>query len=258
MTAASRPHSPTWLTARPVAHRGLHDAAAGRIENTLAAVEAAIERGYAIECDIQITRDGEPIVFHDDTLDRLTDAEGPVAKRTLAELRTARVRGSDASIPTLAELLALVAGRVPLFIELKSSFTGDVTPARIVASSLADYRGPAAVMSFDSHQLTAMRRRAPAVPRGMLSCRFDASQWPCLSPLRRRMSRWLLAAAAIRPSFVAYDVRALPASAPLLLRHAWGLPLLAWTVRTPADRTIAASWADQIIFEGFDPDAPSD
>src|SRR5262245_28821237 len=106
---------PAWLTARPVAHRGYHDRDAGRIENTIPAAEAAIARGFAIECDLQLTKDDVAVVFHDDTLDRLTEAMGPVKTRTLTELKGIPLCGTEARIPTLDELLAVIGGRAPLF-----------------------------------------------------------------------------------------------------------------------------------------------
>src|SRR6187397_889121 len=113
-----------WLTARPIAHRGYHDRGAGTIENTLSAAAAAIAKRFAIECDLQLTADGEAIVFHDDTLDRLTEAAvGPVRTRTLAELKAMALRDTHDRIPTLAEFLALIDDRVPLVAELKSDWS---------------------------------------------------------------------------------------------------------------------------------------
>jgi glycerophosphoryl diester phosphodiesterase len=247
--------TPGWLTARPIAHRGYHDAAAGRIENTLAAAEAAIARNFAIECDLQRTADDRPIIFHDDTLDRLTKASGPVERKTLGELRNVRFQTGDAVIPTLEDLLDLVDGRVPLVIEMKSRFTGDRRLEAAAATVLSTYTGPVAVMSFDPASMTAMRRLAPNLPRGMLGDRFAAADWPTLPLPARIAGASLLAAPVVLPSFVAYAVRALPASPPLALRHFFRLPLLTWTVRTAEERATAKAWADQIIFEGFDPDA---
>jgi len=241
-----------FLTERPIAHRGFHDAAAGRIENTLSAAAAAMARDFAIECDLQLTRDGEAVVFHDDTLDRLTDATGPLHGKTLAEVRAAAITGTDDPIPTLAELLDLVAGRVPLVIELKRQEKGDPALERRTAALLEAYTGPVAVMSFDPRSVQAMRSLAPALPRGMVADRFDDPGEASLSWGRRMALRHLLHAPSVRPDFIAYGIKALPANAPLLLRHL-GLPLLAWTVRTPEDRALASRYADQIIFEGFDP-----
>lgn len=247
--------APAWLTARPIAHRGYHSRSTGRLENTLPAAEAAIAHQFAIECDLQTTADNEVVVFHDDTLDRLTELSGPVARLPLAALRKARFKHSDAQIPTLEELLDLVDGRVPLIIELKSRFDGDRRLEAATAAILASYDGPGAVMSFDPGSMIAMRQLAPTLPRGMLADRFLATDWPALPPVTRLACRLLMTAPLVLPSFLAHDVNALPASAPLALRHFFRLPILAWTVRTPAERATAKAWADQIIFEDFDPDA---
>jgi glycerophosphoryl diester phosphodiesterase len=244
-----------WLTARPIAHRGYHDRQAGRLENTLGAAAAAVARGFAIECDLQPTADGSVVLFHDDTLDRLTDATGPVGPRTLAELKALRLRDTDDRIPTLEEFLTLVAGRVPLVIELKSQWRGDRRLEERVAPILSAYRGPAVIMSFDPASMWAMRRLLPNLPRGLVADAFEAgSDWGQLSAFHRFALRHLLAAATVAPSFVSYGIRDLPAPAPALLRRL-GLPVITWTVRSPADQTKALRFADQITFEGFDPDA---
>ncbi len=244
-----------WLTARPIAHRGYHDRSAGRIENTLPAAEAAIARDFAIECDLQPTADGRVVVFHDDVLDRLTEATGPVGARTLAELRAVRLRDSDAGIPTLEELLDVVDGRVPLIIELKSQWTGDRRLEKAVAPILTDYSGPAAVMSFDPMSMVAMRRLAPALPRGMIGYDFPPGPDEGNQPWPKRFAlRHLFAAALVWPHFVSFGIDALPASAPLMLRHV-GVPLICWTIRDAAAWEKARAYTDQITFEGFDPDA---
>jgi len=244
-----------WLTARPIAHRGYHDAAAGRIENTLPAAAAAIERGFAIECDVQITADARVVVFHDNTLERLTEAEGPIAARRLDELRTVRFKGGDARIPTLEELLDLIDGRVPLVIELKSAWTGDRRLEAAVATILSVYIGPVAVMSFDPGSMAEMRRLAPGIRRGLTANKFARTDWPTHSAAARLANRHLVSAPFTLPSFVAYGIDAMPALAPLALRRISGMPILTWTVRSPSHRAHAKRWADQIVFEGFDPDA---
>jgi glycerophosphoryl diester phosphodiesterase len=246
--------APDWLTARPIAHRALHDRASGRVENTLSAVTAAVERGFSIEVDLQLTADEQVIVFHDDTLDRLTETTGRVDRLSLAAIRSARLRDTSDRIPTLDELLEEVAGRVPLVIELKSHWTGDRRLEREVATTLADYSGPAAVMSFDPASMRAMRYRLPHLPRGLIADRFDSDDWKAIPAYYRFALRHLFAASYVLPQFIAYGVHALPANAPLLLRHAFGLPLLTWTVRTADDRAVAERWANQMIFENFDPD----
>lgn len=241
-----------WLTERPIAHRGYHDRAAGRIENTLSAARAAIDRGFPVECDVHLTRDDAVVVFHDEMLDRLSDAAGPVRGKSLAQLRSVRLLGTDDTIPTLPEICEIVAGRVPLIVEIKSLTSGEPNLAKRVAETLSGFPGPFAVMSFDPKVLNIIRPLAPALPLGMLAYRFDSDDSRHLSPLARLALRHLMLAPFTRPDFIAYEVSALPANAPLLLRHI-GLPLLTWTVRTREERLIADRYADQMIFEGFDP-----
>jgi glycerophosphoryl diester phosphodiesterase len=243
-----------WLTARPIAHRGLHDEAHGIIENTSSAVRAAVEANYGIEVDLQITADGEAMVSHDDVLGRLTDGEGRLDAMTAAEIKRVAFRGSTDRIMTLGELCDLVAGRVTMLLELKSRFDGDGRlPAR-VASVLAGYRGPVAPMSFDPMQLAALRRDAGQLFSGVIAAKYRPHPyWDLMQPWMRNTMAYLLPAISARPQFVAYSVGDLPALAPLAARHIFGLPLLTWAVRTPAERATAARWADQMIFEGFRP-----
>lgn len=241
--------SPAWLTERPFAHRGLHNGPAGIAENTLPAVDAAIAAGYGIEIDVRASADGEAIVFHDATLERMTEASGRLADRAARELVNVPFRIGPAGMPTLPDLLALVAGRAPLLVEIKSDGPGNGRLERRVAALLADYSGPAAVQSFEPAVLRTFARLAPSVPRGIISMAYtDPQSRARYGPLRRLALRHLLHAPSTRPHFVAYDVDALPALAPLLLRRL-GVPLLTWTVRDAGQRACALRWADQSIFE---------
>lgn len=227
-----------WLTARPVAHRGLHDAAAGIIENTASAISAAVTAGYAIEVDLQITADGEAMVHHDDALGRLTEDGGRLDAMTAAELGRVPFRATADRMMTLGELFELVAGRSTLVLELKSHRDGDRRlPAR-VAEVVGGYCGPVAAMSFDPAQVLALGDLAPTLARGITAQRSHG--------LANFRQDW-----RARPQFIAYAVKDLPALAPLIGRYVLQMPLLAWTVRTQADRDRARSWADQMIFEGF-------
>jgi glycerophosphoryl diester phosphodiesterase len=246
--------APDWLTARPVAHRGLHDAARGIIENMPAAAAAAIAGNFAIECDIQLSADGEAMVHHDDTLDRLTEGSGALKGKTSAELRQVAFKDTAERMMTLGELCALIAGRVPLLIELKSRFDGDPKLVARTAEVLASYDGPAAAMSFDPDQVTALRELIPSRPRGIVAQRdYTAADWPEATPAQRRDMTHLRHAFRTQPHFVAWWVDDLPAAAPWIARNVFGCPLLTWTVRTPEQRGIAARHADQMIFENFCP-----
>jgi len=241
-----------WLTARPIAHRGLHDAAAGVIENTGAAFSAAIAAGYGIECDVQISADGEAMVHHDDALGRLTEGSGRLAEMSAAEIGRVRFKQCADRILTLGELCDLVAGRAPLAIELKSRFDGDRRLAERTAAVLAAYRGRAAAMSFDPGVVAALRTVAPSLTRGIVAQR-RYGDWPGLPPQARRQMAYLSHWPRTRPHFIAYAVRDLPALAPLAARLILRLPLLTWTVRSAEERARAAAYADQIIFEGWRP-----
>src|SRR6202140_5244526 len=158
-----------WLTARPVAHRGLHDASAGVIENTPAAFAAAVAANYAIECDLQISADGEAMVHHDDALGRLTEGSGRLDALTSAELRRVAFKGSTDRMISVGELCDLVAGRVTLVIELKAGRAGDERLAARAAAVLSGYPGPAAVMSFDPAQIVPLRTSAARLTRGIVA-----------------------------------------------------------------------------------------
>jgi glycerophosphoryl diester phosphodiesterase len=242
------------LTARPVAHRGLHDRARGIIENMPGAVNAAIAGNFSIEVDIQLSADGEAMVHHDDVLGRLTDGAGALRRLSAAELKTVAFKDTPERMMSLGDLCALVAGRVPLVIEVKSLFDGDRQLVKRMSQVLAAYRGPAVGMSFDPDQVMALRELMPQLSRGIVAERhYTETDWPEASPAQRRGMTHLRHAFRTRPHFVAYWVNELPALAPWITHHLFGLPLLTWTVRTPEQRERAARYADQMIFEGFVP-----
>ena len=241
-----------WLIARPIAHRGLHDASAGIIENTQSAIEAAVAAGHAIEVDLRVTADGDAVVHHDEALGRVTDGRGRIDALTAAELRRVRFRATADRMLTIGDLCDLVSGRATLVLELKSRFDGDRRLVSRVGQVLAAYAGPAAAMSFDPWQVGMLRALAPGLPRGMVAQgRRRSSEHGRTS--RNHGLAYLRRAAAARPRFIAYAVDDLPAAAPLLLRYVARLPLLAWTVRNETQRCLARRWADQMIFEGFRP-----
>jgi glycerophosphoryl diester phosphodiesterase len=243
-----------WLTARPIAHRGLHDAATGVVENSAGAVRAAIAANYGIEVDVQLSRDGEAMVHHDDVLGRLTDGEGRLDQFTAAELERVAFHGSDEHMMTLGDLCDLVGGRVAMCVELKSRFDGDGRLPSRVAAVLNGYGGPVAPMSFDPRQLAWLRQRSPRLPHGIVAAKYRPHPyWDLMPAWMRHGMGYLLTALTARPQFVAYAVADLPALAPLCARHVFGIPLLTWAVRTEAERQVATRWADQMIFEGIRP-----
>jgi glycerophosphoryl diester phosphodiesterase len=245
------PPLPSSFLARPIAHRGLHDRAAGRIENSLAAFDAAVAAGYGIELDVQLAADGRAVVFHDATLERLTGETGPVRERSAAELRRIALGGSGETIPTLSATLARVAGRVPLLIELKDQ-TGDLGPSdgRLEAAVVRDldgYRGAVALMSFNPWVVATLSRLAPDVPRGLTTDAFAADAWPGVSPDRLAALRRIDTDAA-GAAFVSHDRRDLGSPRIAALR-AGGLPVLTWTIRSAAEAAEALRVARVITFE---------
>jgi glycerophosphoryl diester phosphodiesterase len=231
------------LGARPFAHRGLHGP--GRPENSRAAFEAAIAAGAGIELDVQASRDGEAIVFHDYELGRLTGARGLVADLSAAELTSLRLSGTAEAVPALTDVLRLVGGRAALLIEVKSRHRRVAPLCRAVAAALAGYSGPVGVMSFNPQVGAWFVRHAPERLRGLVVTESGKKG------MRGRFERYF-AFSHVRPDFLAYDIRDLPSAFAAAKRKA-GVPVFTWTVRTAADRASAAAHADQIIYEGVSP-----
>lgn len=248
------PPLPPAMLARPVAHRGLHDAASGVVENSRAAIRAAAAAGYGVELDVRLSADGEAIVFHDATLERLTTGAGPLAALSTSEIAALRLRDAAApeAPPRLAQILTDIAGAAPLFIEIKD-LSGALGPidgrleAR-VADLLRAYRGPVAVMSFHPDSVARLRALAPHTPRGLVAWRHA----DIADPKRRAELADLAAFDALEASFVSYHWADLPRPSVAGLR-AIGAPVLVWTIRAPADAEAAAAHADQITFEGYRP-----
>jgi len=247
--------APDWLTARPVAHRGLHNLARGIVENMPGAAQAAVDGRFAIECDIQLSADGEAMVHHDDALGRLTEGSGKLIDMTAAELKAVVFNNTPERMMSLSDLCALVAGRVPLVIEVKSHFDGDRRLVARMAQVLGRYSGPVVAMSFDPDQVLALRETMPKLPRGIVAQRtYDDDSWTKLTPDQRSGMLQLRHALRTEPNFVAFWIEQLPAPAPWIARNIFGCPLLTWTVRTAEQRARAARYADQMIFEGFRPE----
>jgi glycerophosphoryl diester phosphodiesterase len=248
--------TPSWLVAKPIAHRGLHDKAIGVIENTISAAKAAIARGFPIECDLQLTADGEVIVFHDFELDRLTGHKGLVVERKLADLTAIDITGFTAAdkIPSFRQFLDAIDGQVPLVIEIKSKFNGDMALTKRACEILKDYRGPFVIKSFDPEIVAALRTLAPDVTRGIIGeLHYGSKNDSFMSPeLKNRLAN-LLHFEDSQPQFVSWKVSDVQSAAPYLCRVLGNLPLMTWTVRNPEDRALAEKYADQMVFEGFLP-----
>lgn len=245
------------LFPNPIAHRGLHDRANGVIENSASAFEAAIAKGLTIECDIQLSSDGVPFVFHDDDGERLVGKPGAVADRTASELTSSPLLGSAAGDcpQRFTDFLAQIAGRTLLQIELKHQrdTTGTQLLARAVAESLKAYDGPVTIESFDPNLLTAIRQFGFSGPRGIITYDYaDASEDSHLTEEQRYTLRHLLHWHETQFDFIscAKDALHLPA---IVFWRALGKPVTAWTIRTQAEADAARHHSDQLVFEGFQP-----
>ena len=236
--AAPDPRRVERLIPTPFAHRGLHGR--GRVENSRSAFEAAIARGHGIELDVQASRDGYAMVFHDHELDRLTDEAGPVAHRTSEELQRIKLKGSHDSIPSLHDVLRLIAGRVPLLIEIKAPDREVAALCLSVLRELGGYRAPVGVMSFHPEVSRWFSLHGPRVTRGLVVTEAGR-RWR--GAIERRLALW-----RARPDFLAYDVRDLPSRFAARARRR-GIPVFTWTCRSPDQVKRAKANADQIIYE---------
>lgn len=232
-----------WLTARPIAHRGLHDSNRGIFENTLSAFEAAIAQNYAIECDLQYAADSVPMVFHDFDLERLCGLKGDVRDKMSNELQLMSVGQTNDKIPNLLQMLDLVQGRVPLIVELKGREGDDDGFAGAVLDALDHYQGPVALMSFNHHLLKDLRALGCSYPLG-LTAMGDA---PDTFFTHEEIF-------SIGIDFISYHVEHLP-NPFIEAQRQKNMPIISWTVRSMDQKLHSDTYADQITFEGFDPSA---
>lgn len=237
----------------PLTHRALHGA--GRPENAMSAIKAAIDHGYGIEVDIQPSADGHAMVFHDYDLGRLTGQAGAVGQQTAAALNALPLLGGDGEgIPTLPQVLKVVAGQVPLLIEVKDqdgAMGPNVGPLeQAVAEALVGYGGPVAVMSFNPHSTAAFARLAPDVPRGITTGGFAAENWPTIGEERRAELRQIPDFDRVGASFISHNRRDLNMQVVADLK-ARGIPVLCWTIRSPEEEAEARKIADNVTFEGY-------
>jgi len=243
----------------PLAHRALHDRAAGRPENSRAAVRAAVAAGYGIEIDLQLSADGQAMVFHDETLDRLTPAQGWVCQHSAAELAAIPLTDGTEGIPTLPEILALVAGRVPLLIEVKDQTLtpgGSIGPLeQATARALQGYTGPVALMSFNPDSVADLARLCPGIPRGITTGSYDPVEYAPIPPDLCTRLRDIPDYDRCMASFISHEAADLarPRVAEL---QAQGAAILCWTIRSPAAEAAARRIAQNITFEGYLPPQP--
>lgn len=235
----------SWIAKQPIAHRGLHDKAAP--ENTLSAFSQAIEKGYAIELDVRIIDDGNVIVFHDDKLTRLADIDGYASGLKLEDLDQIYILKSEQKIPLLKQVLELVAGRVPLLIEIKNDKKAGVLEQNVI-DILKEYNGDFAVQSFNPFSLEYIKKHAPSFIRGQLSCFYNGNK--TLPGIQRFvLKRMMLNRKVSEPHFISYDTENLPNR---FVKRYKRLPILAWTVRTNEELMRVKPHCTNIIFENIE------
>ena len=240
------PNELGWLTARPIAHRGYHDMNQTIWENTKSAFVRAIEANYAIECDIQIATDGVPVVFHDDDLQRLCGLSGDVRERSSQELAQLSVGGTSDCVMSLPALFKLVKGQVPLIIELKGRPGDDDGFADAVVECLESYDGPVALMSFDDRLLRDLKAAGATCPLGLTA---EGTKPETFFGHEDAMNLGL--------NFISYCVHHLP-NVFIEGQRRQSVPVITWTVRDAPARLLTRQHADQMTFEGFDPDTTID
>lgn len=245
---------PNSFLTSPIAHRGLHCAASGRVENSPSAITAAINSGYGIEIDVQLSKDGAAIVFHDYHLDRLTISSGTIAEKSEHELSQVTLAGSQETIPTLNQVLNLVAGQVPLLIEIKDqdgnmgSNVGELEVA--VADALLRYNGHIAVMSFNPNSVAVFSKLQPQTPVGLVTDSFSARDWPALSACIREHLAKISDFDRTGACFISHNQAKLDSAAVIRLKTL-GVPILCWTVRSSNAEIAARKIADNITFEAY-------
>ena len=244
----------SWLTAYPIAHRGLYSHQEPIYpENSMAAFRHALDKKYAIELDVQVIADQEVIVFHDDNLRRMCGKAGEVDSLFASDLEQCPLRVkstvTEEKIPFLSEVLEMVDGRVPLLIEIKRQ--PQVKGANdIILNALLGYEGPFAIQSFDPMVLGWFAKHAPFIVRGQLSSNFSREK---LNPIVKYLLRNFRLNFVSKPHFLAYAIDDMPRSL-LSRKRKKGVLVLGWTVGNQASYDRVKSYCDNIIFEGFFPD----
>ncbi len=251
---------PAWLCRRPIAHRGLHCAAKGLIENSIAAAHAAIVSDYAIECDVQQSKDDQYVVFHDDRFERLTEQTGRLCDLNLDDICQISLGKTSEKIPSLQRFLSAINSQTPLFVELKSRFDGNIKPAKDLAAILKEYPGPVAIESFDPILIGYLRRNQHAfnishILLGIVAQgHYDKTEWPHISEeLKDSMTHFLHYRDTL-PDFISWRADDFPHAIPYLLREITQCPITTWTVRSYEEQLKVKPWANQIVFEDFLPD----
>ena len=235
----------SWLVETPIAHRGLHDK--DHPENSISAFGRAIDEGYPIELDVQLIADGTVVVFHDESLSRVTDNDGYIKFLNKSDLDILTFKDSKEKIPTFEEVLKFVDGRVPLLIEIKNQGKVGELEKKVI-DMLKDYKGQYAVQSFNPYVLEYFYKHAPNIPRGQLAGFFKGEK---LSFIKKfALKRMLLNKKISKPDFISYEAKRVPNR---FVRKYKKMPLLVWTITSQSEYLKVVKYCDNVIFEGFEP-----
>jgi len=234
----------SWLCTKYIAHRGLHDET--NPENSIASFKKAIEKNYAIELDVRPLADGTVVVFHDETLGRMTGADGFISNYTYDDIKDLTLLKTKEHIPTLEQALTAIDGKTPVLIEIKNM--DKVGFEKNVWKVLSKYKGEYAVQSFNPYTLEWFKVNAPHVKRGQLASFFKNSDITFAKKFA--LKRMLLNKKVSEPNFIAYQVENLPNR---YVKKYSDLPLLAWCVRSEDAYNKVKKHCDNIIFENFEP-----
>lgn len=233
------------------AHRGLHGN--GIPENSMAAFQAALDRGYGIELDIHLMKDGKLAVIHDSSLKRTAGADVKIEELTANELCNYRLEGTDEKIPLFSQVLELYAGKAPLIVELKTEGKNHDALVLAVKAMMADYPGAFCVESFDPFCVHALKKLWPQVIRGQLSENFLKANPKYLNRPLQFVMTFLLSSFLTRPDFIAYRYADRKNLSVWLSRRLWHLQGVTWTIKSPEDLDTAVAEGYLPIFEGFTP-----
>jgi len=245
---------PASFFARPITHRALHDRKAGRVENSVKSIQAALDAGYGIEIDVQLTSDGHAMVFHDDLLDRLTAETGPVRTRTRAALEAITLTDDGGTIQSLETVLGMVAGQVPLMIEIKDQ-DGAMGPdvgqlEAATCTALQNYAGDVALMSFNPHAVAVCAKLAPRIPRGIVTSSYQAVFWPEVPAATRDTLREIPDYDRVGACFISHEATDLDRPRVAELK-AQGAHIFTWTIRSAKAEADARRIVDNVTFEGY-------
>lgn len=232
------------------AHRGLHKD--GIPENSMAAFRAALQKGYGIELDIHLLKDGSLAVIHDHSLLRTTGCEGNIEDLTESELQNYRLEGTDETIPTFRQVLELFDGKAPLIVELKATNNNHGALVDTAMAQLRDYPGAYCVESFDPRCIRYLKAHYPSVIRGQLAENFMVSKGNIPTYLKFLLTHQFFNF-LLQPDFAAYKFADRNNLGNFLVRKLWGVQGVSWTLKTPEEHKTAVAEGWIPIFEDYEP-----